>query len=246
MAYIAQHTVMLDANTRGLDDEGEAAQGALDALNALSGQTNATQEDQRQLAAATGEAADVTTEASQEAQQALDDWLKKLQGLAAGFVDPAGTYRDLVQEMAQNTADSTSDASDSWSDYVGDVDVSLDELAARLQEQLDNQANWRDNLAQIAQWAGEDVANALAQMGEDGVDLVAQMADGTTAGAQDMREQILRQIQQGGEEWTADLDNSMKVMAAIGTDGAKKTVQGLASELNIGADEVRRSQTATA
>jgi hypothetical protein len=239
-AYMAEHVIWIDGSTQGMDEEGAAASRAMDALNALSGQTGTSIADQRQLATATSETGDATTEASQEAQAALDDWLKKLQGIAEGFVDPAATYRGLVQEMAQTTADSTADASDSWSDYVDSTDVSLDELAARLDEQLDAQSNWRDNLARIAQWAGADVANALAQMGQDGVNLVAQMADGTTAGAQDMREQILRQIQAGGDEWTADMDHSMQVMEAIGTDGAKKTVQGLAAQLNIGADEVRR------
>jgi hypothetical protein len=191
-------------------------------------------------ATATGQAAEDSVPQIDEATQALQDWREKLQGLAESFVDPLATYQDMVQQLAQATADGTSDASDSWSDYVDSTDVSLDELAARLDEQLDNQSNWRDNLAQIAQWAGADVANALAQMGEDGVNLVAQMADGTTAGAQDMREQILRQIQAGGDEWTADMDNSMKVMEAIGTSGAKRTVQGLAAELQIGADEVRQ------
>jgi hypothetical protein len=223
-----------------LHEQADAAQGAIENFETLAGTLDETAAEQSQLAEATGEAATATTEASEEAQKALEDWRHKLQNIAASFVDPAGIYQDLVQEMAQTTADSTSDASDSWSDYVDDVDVSLDELAARLQEQLDNQANWRDNLAQIARWAGADVANYLAQMGEDGVDLVAQMADGTTAGAQDMREQILREIQMGGAEWTASLDNTTKVMAAIGTAGGKATVQGLASQLQVGADEVRR------
>jgi hypothetical protein len=223
-----------------LHDQADAADAAVEGFDLLSGTLGQTAADQAQLAEATGETAVATEQASEDAQKALEDWREKLQNIAASFVEPAGIYRDLVQEMAQTTADQTSDASDSWSDYVGDVDVSLDELAARLDEQLDNQSNWRDNLAHIAQWAGEDVANYLAQMGEDGVDLVAQMADGTTAGAQDMREQILRQIQAGGTEWTANLDNSMKVMAAIGAAGGKATVNGLATELGIGADEVRR------
>ena len=186
---------------------------------------------------ATGEAA-VT--AAEDAAEAQERWLEDLQGFAAGIVDPLTAYQDMQRAAAEATAEATSDASDSWIDHVDSVEVSLGELATALQTQLDNQANWRTNLAQIAQWAGADVAQYLAEMGEEGIDLVAAMADGSSAEAQRMREQILRHIQQGGDEWTAGLDNEMRAMALIGRDGSARTVQEVARQLGIGVDEVRR------
>jgi hypothetical protein len=139
------------------------------------------------------------------ATQALEDWQKQLQGLAAGFTQPLSIYQDSAEpeaagraESAQATADSTSSSKDSWEDYAKNVTVSLDEVAAKLEEQLTNQANWRTNIALIAQYAGADVANYLAAMGKDGVDIVAQMADGTTAQSQRMVADIKQVIANGG------------------------------------------------
>jgi TP901 family phage tail tape measure protein len=242
-----------DARVYGSEADKLAAADAnnfLDVLGLLSEQTDATIVDEQQLTeatAATGDALAGTVGQTEEAIAALEAWREELQTVASSFVDPLATYKGLLEEKtaaereaAQNTADETEKASDSWEDYVDDVDVSLDELAKRLQEQLTNQENWRDNLAKIAQWAGADVAQHLAAMGQDGVEIVAKMADGTTAGAKAMREQILREIKLGGAEWTAEMDTRMQVMARIGRDGSARTVQEVARELGLGVREVRR------
>ena len=183
----------------------------------------------------------------EQADEALQEWITSTSRIASEFVNPLSAYKELLdekttaeREAAEKTASSTEDASDSWEDYVGDVDVSLDELADRLAEQLENQAEWRVNLGKIAKWAGMDVANHLKDMGEEGVDLVAKMADGTSDEAKRMARLIEQDIAAGGEDWAAAMGDEMAVMASIGRRGSKATAGAIAEELGIGANEVAR------
>ncbi len=198
-----------------------------------------------QIAAGFAVAADGTVQSSEEAQEALDQWRESLQGIAAGFVEPLGAYSELLdakqtkeREAAEATAAATKDSSDSWEDYVDEVDVSLGELADRLQKQIEDQENWRTNIGQIAAWAGADVAQHLAAMGEEGVDLVAKMADGSSAEAQRMAGLIREDIRLGGAGWTAQMDTEMKNVQAIAAAGGQKTAAGLAFELGLGVQQV--------
>jgi hypothetical protein len=227
-----------------------ASQDAYNALYDLAGQTEGSIGSAQQLSTATAETGSAMAAAAgqtAEATQALDDWLKKLQGIAEGFVEPLDTYKDLLsqkqqaeQESAQATADATSSASDSWEDYVTDVTVSLDEYAQTLEDQLTAQDEWRQNLGTIAQQAGIDVAQYLADMGADGIDLVAQMANGTDAEVQRMADAIRADIQHGGAEWTAEMQTQLDFMAAAGRQGANATVAGMTAELGLGTNAVRR------
>jgi TP901 family phage tail tape measure protein len=195
--------------------------------------------------AAVGDAAAGTVPQIDAATKAQQDWLASVQQIATGFVDPLNTYKSMLadkqqaeQASAQATADATASSTDSWKDYAKNVGVSVGELATQLQTQLDNQENWRTNIVAIAQWAGADVANYLTQMGADGVQIVAGMADGTNAEAQRMAEAIRRDIQVGGGQWTAEMDQATKVMAAVAAAGSSATVAGIALQLGIGTETV--------
>jgi TP901 family phage tail tape measure protein len=192
-----------------------------------------------QSAQGLGDAAAGAVPQIDEAAEAVAKWREELAGLSASFVDPLAAYQGMIQEAAQATADSTEDATDSWSDFVADTTVSLGELATRLEEQITAQENWRTNLGLIAGWAGEEVAQHLAAMGTEGVQLVAQMADGTDAEAQRMAALILEDIRLGGAQWATALDEEMAVMGVIARVGTKATVHGIASELQIGVNTVR-------
>jgi hypothetical protein len=175
----------------------------------------------------------------------IEDWIKHLAQIGAAFAPPLETYKDLLaqkqqaeQEAASATAAATEDSSDSWKDYVQDVSVSLDEYATKLEEQIQNQMDWRTNLGIIAQRAGVEVAQILADMGVQGVDLVAQMANGSDAEMQRMAADLVANAQLGGEGAAAALDTQMRVMAAIGASGAQATALAIAQQLDIGADQV--------
>ena len=220
-----------------------ATQGLLSGLNAIPGAAG-------EAAAGTGavgDAAAATEGQMDAATEAIAEWRTELQKVASDFVDPLNAYKALLAEKteaerksAEATAASTKDASDSWEDYVGDVDVSLGELADRLQEQIETQQNWRSNIVRISQRGGDEVAQAIAAMGEEGVELAAELANGSDKEFRRMARLILRDVEQGGSDWTAEMDTAMRVMARVGKGGANTTADAIAKELGIGVDEVER------
>ena len=145
-----------------------------------------------------------------------------------------------MRASAQATADSTEDAGDSWEDYADRGLKSLDQFSATLEEQNTAHQQWRDNLIQIAQQVGPDVAGYLAEMGEDGVMLTAQFADGTAEETARAAAAIRQNMSQGTAEATTALDQGLQVMAAVARGGGKATAAGIAAELKIGVEEVAR------
>ena len=186
---------------RGLDEEAAAAfdmageaENLLDKVTSLAGETDEGVAAARRNAKAMGEeeqaAGDAAPavaglggamgDAAEEADK-LTDAQERLVDAFKGFFDPLGVYNGLVETMATKTAEGTEDARDSWEDYADKVDVSLDEVAKQLEADLQAQADWEANLVKVAQSAGADVAGILADMGEEGVRLTAEMADGSKA-----------------------------------------------------------------
>jgi hypothetical protein len=190
-------------------------------------------------AAATGQAAEDSIPQIDEAAQAVQRWRDQLQQVGSSFVDPLDTYKSLLQDAAQATADATSDATDSWSDYATDAKVSLDEFATNLQNQITAQNNWRTNLVTIAQRGGIEVAQALEDMGVEGAGYVQQLVDASDEDFDRLVALMIQDANLGGAGAAAALDDRMKVMAAVGEQGASATVQGIAAELGLGADRVR-------
>lgn len=189
------------------------------------------------------------TESGEEAEAAakkIKEWQDQLGSIASAFVEPLSSYKDLLAEKegaeqasAQATADSTEDAEDSWEDYVGAVDVSLDEYAARLEEQNAAQEAWRDNLVTVTQRGGVEVGQILAGMGAEGAQITEDMAAATDEDFTRMANALIEDARFGGEGAVAELDTAMRVMAKVGKDGSKATVKGIADELGLGTDVVR-------
>jgi TP901 family phage tail tape measure protein len=190
-------------------------------------------------AAAIGNAAAATTPQVDEAAKALEDWIKQLAQLGTSFVEPVSIYQGLLQSAAQATADATSSAKDSWQDYADKSSVSLDQFAAKLQEQITNQENWRANLVTISQRGGTEVAQILANMGVEGANLVKQMVDANDGDFNRLKDLMIRDATLGGSGAAAALDQQMKVMAAIGSAGAGATATAIATQLNIGVAQVK-------
>jgi hypothetical protein len=190
-------------------------------------------------AAATGTAAEESLPQIDEAADAVKKWREQLQQVGSSFVEPLDIYKGLLQDAAQATADATSSAKDSWSDYAADSKVSLDDFATTLEDQINAQNNWRTNLVTIAQRGGIEVAQALEQMGVEGAGFVQQMVNANAEDFGHMRDLMIQDANLGGAGAAAALDDRMKVMAAVGEQGAKATVEGIAAQLGIGADRVR-------
>ncbi|MFJ1993072.1 phage tail tape measure protein [Streptomyces asiaticus] len=89
--------------------------------------------------------------------------------------------------------------------------------------------SWRANLARVASRAGQDVADALAEMGDDGIDLTRRMAYGSTKYVKDMAAQ-LRNLAASAKaslgEYTSQLKGAVKDQTAFQSDLAKLAAMG--------------------
>lgn len=251
-AYLQRALELANFNTEdpGFIAASEKVAGYKGALEGLFPDLAGIKQGQEDVAVATSETGVVVEESTvqtEEATKALEDWLKALQGISAGFVEPLDAYKGLLdekmtkeRESAEATAAATEDATDSWEDYADDVTVSLDELSTRLEEQLLAQDKWRENIGTITRRGGIEVGQILASMGEEGVQLAAQMANGTDAEFNRMADLLIEDARRGGAGAAAALDQELKVMAAIGAAGADATARGIAKQLGIALPEVQR------
>ncbi|WP_194292870.1 phage tail tape measure protein [Streptomyces smaragdinus] len=68
----------------------------------------------------------------------------------------------------------------------------LGKFEASLKKAASAASSWRSNLAKVAKRAGQDVADALEDMGEDGVELTRKMATGSTKYVQQMTDALTK------------------------------------------------------
>lgn len=224
---IRQQAEAMGENTAATDTAAAAAAGLAAGTAGLAGAVDAT-------AASLG-----------ISKEAMEEWSNSAVKAVEEFVDPLGTYRELLAQKeeaervtAQATADSTDSGEDSWEDYVGNVSVSLSDYAAKLEEQVANQQRWQENLVTVAQRAGLGVAQELQSMGAEGVDLVAAMANGTDAEVQRMAAALIAESSAGGQGAVQALNTQMAVMAEVAAAGGQKTADELATKLGLGVAEV--------
>lgn len=230
----------------------------LASLQELDAQASITQDSWWQLfGTGTVAAMDRVSGKATESADKFREMRGTLEGVGEVTVVSTGAFgrwaaaQDVAQAAAAETTAATEEATaaltdmlvsaaNSWDGFVGDVELSLAEYAAQLEEQIANQENWRANLVTISQRGGTEVAQILAEMGEDGANITAQMASATEEDFQRMAAALVREAQLGGEGAAAALNAEMQVMAEIGRRGASATATEIARQLQIGVDQVRR------
>lgn len=117
--------------------------------------------------------------ATAEATEAQIKWREALLESAAGFFSFGGAYDELVQKQidgAQATADATEKTGDVWQDYYDGQTISIDDYVAKLQEQLDAQSNWQDNMITIAGHVSQATFDELSKLGPEYASLIDQLA----------------------------------------------------------------------
>lgn len=119
------------------------------------------------------------------------------------------------------------------------VPLTAEQLLAGLDKQSNRAETWRNNLVKIAHDAGYDVAEYLAQMGEDGYDLVNAFANSTGQQFDDMATRIRQAAKNGGIGVGVELEAELRVAAALGGQGAAATVNSIADELKVLPDVVK-------
>jgi len=188
------------------------------------------------------ESAQATVDARNEEVDKEIEALRRRTDAEIAAVDTSTAEGQALRDQMLITRDDTiakmNDGKVAYEDFATETSISLDEVAAKLEEQIRNQENWRTNLVIVAQKAGFEVASQLAMMGQEGVELTAAMANGTSAETQRMADAMIEDARLGGEGAAAQLDTQMRIMAAIGAQQGRATAEGIARELGIGVDVV--------
>ncbi|MDP8975740.1 MAG: phage tail tape measure protein [Actinomycetota bacterium] len=210
--------------------------------------TGALDEVQPALAAASTEQETLSTatRGTTEATEELSETQKLLGEAVRGMLNPLDAFGQALddkkagaQAFAEAQAEATGKSVTEWEGMVSGVKLNLSEYAAALEEQNTNVRNWQTNLVTVSQRAGADVALALAQMGDRGVELTALMANGTDAEVRRMAASLRDNARLGGGQLIGELDTALKIAQAVARGGAKGTVDAIAEQLNIGVGVVR-------
>ena len=212
-----------DEARAALEGLGIPIEGAMELLP-LYADALASTDVQQQLAAgsADGLAAGVAGvgPATEEAIAATEEWLEMVSTAAVSFSDIGGAYQDVIDQnraLAEETAAATDTAEDSWEDFYDGTTVSMDDWIAKLQEQAQAQANWRDNILTITaqireempadmQAAADAMIDELIAMGPEGAAALQTFRDGTAAERLAIVEAWMQMGGDSGEGFASELE----------------------------------------
>lgn len=160
----------IDTALASLVQSGQA-QKASDILDEIAGETGRSRRDlrgtldaysdalagmdvQQQNTADSAEAAAAAQEQLAAEQQAIiDQWKEMAGGASQSFIDMAGAYQSVIDkntELAQATADATESTEDSWRDFYDGLTVDSKSFIKQLEEQVDTQLAWQENMFALA------------------------------------------------------------------------------------------------
>lgn len=117
--------------------------------------------------------------------------------------------------------------------------LSLDEYAQALEAQNLKLEAWRDNTVTVAGRVGEEVAQFIASMGEDGVELMSLMATGSQEEVERMREAIIKNMDLTGEESAVELSAGMAMAEQAAKLGGAATRDAVLEELGLLPEDAR-------
>ncbi|MDJ0383200.1 phage tail tape measure protein [Streptomyces sp. G-G2] len=131
----------------------------------------------------------------------------------------SGGLSDWSYQALGGSGFSVSDVVSKSKKKQGDKEVfDLGLFESNLRSSVSTAQAWRSNLTTVAQRAGTDVAKALEDMGDDGVELTRKMATGSTRYVQDMADQLKKlsaSARASLADYTAQLQNAVKDNSAF-------------------------------
>lgn len=172
---------------------GQAQGLTLDELNSkyLKQYNNALTDADNQEQAAKKSAQDLATsmgytgEMTEEAADALQKWRDTAAEADASFVGITDAYQGVIDKntaVAQSTADATKSSEDSWEDYYDGVSVNAKDFIKQLQDQVDAQNNWEDNMVSISDRVNDSFTGSMKDAGNEMIDeLLALGPEGAAA-----------------------------------------------------------------
>lgn len=165
------------------------------------------------------------------------DWIEMVSASSSSFVDLMGAYDGVIaknKEQAQATADGTKSSADSWEDYYDGVSVTMEELAAVLDEQIEAQTNWQSNMTELAGRASQGMLDYLAELGPEGAALVQDLANATDEELAGMEERFRESGMIAGNDWAAQFAAQQTVFAAVGAKAGDAAMQSAAAAVASG------------
>lgn len=145
--------------------------------------------------------------------------------------------RESERKSLKNHRESESEILDQQRDdlkkTVDEQELSLKEMTDALINQNAKLSEWKRNLVVVAGRTSKEVADYLASMGTDGVDLVAMMATGSEDEVQDMKDAIVENMKLTGSESAIELDTGMTLAERAARLGAKATKDAVLEELGV-------------
>ena len=250
----------LDSSFEALDRQSEAMldvdYAALRVNEALGG-TGSAMLSAAGFSAALAEGLDEATRANWDLHEALpmtkeqlDEQAKAWEALGEAigeFTDGSGAYEsaldaktEAARTWAEEQAENTEDAGDSWEDFYGTVTLTAAEWITSLEEQVEAQRDWKQNLAVIAATVGPAVAGAMADLGPAGAEQVALLSE---MGPEEMRhagDLIVAAAHDGVQRTGEEFETEMAVVAALAGAGALDTADAIANNFGLRVADVER------
>ena len=110
--------------------------------------------------------------------------------------------------------------------------VTLEQFRVELDKQVKAQEDWENNLIRIAQrGAPHAVLEALIDMGKEGADIVAQLANSGDAEFKRFADVMVEHAKRGGDGYGRELSTRLAVARVVATATTQLTVQDIITEL---------------
>jgi TP901 family phage tail tape measure protein len=223
---VASLTEQLPSYTAALDAAGTKTENLVTVTDSATGAIRQLTPEQAEAAAATEEHA-----------RAMEEFAKTLDA----FSSPLGVYQQALQakqdkerESFEATQKEAGKGAEAIAEFQASAELSLQEYAAAFERDNEAQRNWQANLSKIAGRGAEDVAMTLANMGEEGARLTAQLADASGGDFERLATAMRENTRLGTTGAATELDKGMQVLKALGDRGGKDTVAALTAQLRAG------------
>jgi TP901 family phage tail tape measure protein len=208
---------------RAAEESGEAGQDALeDEIERIRDQKEARLDELgsgKRHAAAREQIEDETAAAIENAQD-------RVEAAREGTQDHLQSVRDREAEILRQQREDLQATVDSQI-------LTLDEYTYALAVQNNELRDWAKDTITVAGRVGSQVAQYLASMGEEGVDIMHLMATGTDEEVQAMKDQIVSNMKLTGDESAVKLSAGMTVAETAAALGANATRKAIMDELGL-------------
>lgn len=185
-----------------------------------------------------GTAAKALTGNLKDQIKADDDAAKAAQQAAQKITDAyAGAYTGLVQPLQtwqQMVSDASAKSKGAVSEFAAAANLSLDAYLDKLQQQVDAQTKWADNMTTLAGRVSTDVLDRLAQMGPEAAPLVAKLSSASQPELDRFVTLFQKSGADAGQTMADELQQRSALLFNVGNNLGQGVVDRLTAQLKSG------------